>query len=84
MDLTIENKRDLASLKTVRGFHIIITLMQEKIDTALEKVKTSKTDGDILEASKEYRFWEDAVTLIKSYPDAALEELKQERDEIYG
>jgi hypothetical protein len=84
MDLTIENKRDLASLKTVRGFHIILTLMQEKIDTALQKVKTSKTDEEILEASKEYRFWEDALTIIRGTPDAALEELKQERDEIYG
>ncbi len=84
MILSTENRRDLASLKTVRGYHLLIALIEEKVNNALEKVKTSKNDGEILEASKEYRFWEDAVTLIRSYPDAALEELKQEKDEIYG
>ena len=84
MNLSVEDRRSLASLKTVRGFHILIALLNEQCHNALVKVKTSKTDEEIVEAAKEYRFWEDASALIRGYPDAAKEELQEEGDQIYG
>ncbi len=84
MNLTSEDKRSLAGLKTIQGYHILLALIDEQVHNALERVRTARTDGELVETGRCYQVWQTAAEIIRKSPDAVLEELKEERDEIYG
>jgi hypothetical protein len=83
-NLTVEEKRAISSLLTVKGFQILIDkVVKLNRDTALAKMKMSLSD-EKLQHSYEFCAWDNVVKALEETPKQMMENLKAEGDEIYG
>ena len=83
-ELTVEEKRAISSLLTVKGFQILIDkVVKLNRDTALTKMKMSLSD-EKLQYSYEFCAWDNVVKALEETPKQIMENLKAEGDEIYG
>jgi hypothetical protein len=85
MDLTKEEKRGIASLKTIEGYSILLKKVVElNRDTALAKLKL--VNGTDAKADAAYLFcaWDEVLRIMEKLPGQMIEELKNEGDPIYG
>jgi hypothetical protein len=83
-DLTLEEKRAISSLLTVKGFQLIIDkVVKLNRDSALAKMKLSLSD-EKLQYSYEFCAWDNVVKALEETPKQMMENLKAEGDEIYG
>ena len=83
-DLTLEEKRAISSLLTVKGFQLIIDkVVKLNRESALAKIKMSLSD-EKLQFSYEFCAWDNVVKALEETPKQIMENLKAEGDEIYG
>jgi hypothetical protein len=83
-ELTLEEKRAISSLLTVKGFQVIIDkVVKLNRETALAKMKMSLSD-EKLQHSYEFCAWDNVVKALEETPKQMMESLKAEGDEIYG
>jgi len=83
--VTTENKRAIASLANIHGYHVLLTeVVKSKLETALEKLHTAKGQENIVNAALEFRIWDSVMKDLESAPKRAVDELKEEGDVIYG
>ena len=83
-NLTLEEKRAISSLLTVKGFQLIIDkVVKLNRDTALAKMKLALSD-EKLQHSYEFCAWDNVVKALEETPKQIMEDLKAEGDEIYG
>lgn len=84
MDLTIEEKRAIASLATVKGYQILLDKVLEwKKEQALVKMKAALSD-EKLQHSYEFCAWDEVLRTLRGFPEGLVSNLKDEGDEIYG
>jgi hypothetical protein len=83
-NLTLEEKRAISSLLTVKGFQLIIDkVVKLNRESALTKIKMSLSD-EKLQFSYEFCAWDNVVKALEETPKQIMESLKAEGDEIYG
>ena len=83
-DLTLEEKRAISSLLTVKGFQLLIDkVVKLNRDSALAKMKLALSD-EKLQYSYEFCAWDNVVKALEETPKQMMESLKAEGDEIYG
>ena len=83
-NLTLEEKRAISSLLTVKGFQLIIDkVVKLNRESALTKIKMSLSD-EKLQFSYEFCAWDNVVKALEETPKQIMENLKAEGDEIYG
>jgi hypothetical protein len=83
-NLTLEEKRAISSLLTVKGFQLIIDkVVKLNRESALTKMKMSLSD-EKLQFSYEFCAWDNVVKALEETPKQIMEDLKAEGDEIYG
>lgn len=84
-DLTLEEKRAVASLKTITGYRILLDkVVKCNQEDALVNLKLSHGSEQIIEAALRFRVWDDVLKLLHSAPEIAKDELAAEGDAIYG
>lgn len=84
-NLTTEEKRALAGLKTSQGFKLLLEkVVKLNREQELDKLKIAVGGEEIVDAACRFRAWDDVVRLLEQTPEHALEELKAEGDPIYG
>ena len=82
--LTLEEKRAISSLLTVKGYQLIIDkVVKLNREAALTKMKMSLSD-EKLQFSYEFCAWDNVVKALEETPKQVMENLKAEGDEIYG
>jgi hypothetical protein len=83
-NLTLEEKRAISSLLTVKGFQLLVDkVVKLNRDSALTKMKMSLSD-EKLQYSYEFCAWDNVVKALEETPKQIMENLKAEGDEIYG
>ena len=83
-DLTLEEKRAISSLLTVKGYQLLVDkVVKLNRDSALTKMKMSLSD-EKLQYSYEFCAWDNVVKALEETPKQIMENLKAEGDDIYG
>ena len=83
-DLTLEEKRAISSLLTVKGFQLLIDkVVKLEREKSLTKMKLALSD-EKLQHSYEFCAWDNVVKALEETPKQMMENLKAEGDEIYG
>lgn len=81
---TLEDKRAIASLVTIKGYQLLIEkVVKLERDKALAKMKLALSD-EKLQHSYEFCAWDTVVKTLEETPKEIMEALKAEKDDIYG
>lgn len=84
MELSLEEKRHIASLATVKGYQILLDRVLEwKKEQALVKMKAALSD-EKLQFSYEFCAWDEVLRTLRGFPEELVSILKEAKDEIYG
>lgn len=84
MELSLEEKRHIASLVTVKGYQILLEkVVQLNKDATLAKMKLALSD-EKLQYAYEFCAWDTVYKTLKGMPEETMEALKAENDEVYG
>jgi len=85
VDLTDEQKRRIAALRTIPGYKLLLeVVVKEARDAAQERLKTARGRDEILEAAMDYRAWEKVSEMLERVPRVLEEELKEKGDFVYA
>ncbi len=85
MDLTSQEKRDVASLKSHRGFQILTTkILKECVDRKVSYCRKARTLDDLSIQSGEWRGILEALEVASTAPQVCEDSLKQEGDVLYA
>jgi hypothetical protein len=83
--MTIEQRRQVASLETVPGYKLILdTVVKPAEDEALSKLTTSSDRDVVWKAAVELQLVRRLHRELLALPAAMVEELINEGDEVYG
>lgn len=84
MELSLDEKRQVASLVTVKGYQVLLDKVVEwKKEQALVKMKAALSD-EKLQHSYEFCAWDEVLRTLRGFPEELVSILKDEGDEIYG
>lgn len=84
MELSLEEKRQVASLVTVKGYQVLLDKVLEwKKDQALTRMKAALSD-EKLQFSYEFCAWDEVLKTLRGFPEQQVQILKEEKDEVYG
>lgn len=85
MELNREQKRAIARLRTNPDYQLLLSaVVKSRLESALETLQLAHGVDATLEAAHRVRNWHEIFTLLDTYPQVVIEELKQEGDEVYG
>ena len=85
MDLTTNQKRQIAALSDHPGWRLVIDqVVRSKRDQALDRLKLAKTGEAILSASCKFVAWDEVLVELSNAPQEIAKILKEEKDTVYG
>lgn len=85
MTLTVDERRQVASLQTVKGYQLVLSkVVETELQAALGRLTTSMDRDEVWRASIEYQLLKRIAGELTHLPQRMVDELKEEGDEIYG
>ena len=83
--MTVEERRHIASLQTVKGYQQVVTLVVgAEMDAVRDRLLTSTDKETVWKSSVEYQLLQRLLGELTGLPQRMVEALKEEGDEIYG